>query len=127
MYYNLFLDDERAPKQVTWVDLPAVPWTIARSYKEFVKIVTDWGLPTCVSFDHDLCAEHYRASMYNPDRHYNQYYSDGTFKEKTGYDCAKWMVDYCTTRGLPLPECYVHTMNPIGRENIIKALRSQPL
>ena len=33
-------------------------------------------------------------------------------------DCAKWLVNYCLDRNLDLPEYYIHTMNPIGAENI---------
>jgi hypothetical protein len=124
MQYSLFLDDIRLPKQVTWVDLPLVEWTIVKNYDEFAKTVTKLGLPTFVAFDHDLSAEHYRQSMYNPDGHYSNYYTDGTFKEKTGYDCAKWLVNYCDTKHLPFPEYCVHSMNPIGKSNIISLIDS---
>jgi hypothetical protein len=120
MKYNLFLDDEREPKNVTWIHLPSVSWTIVRNYKEFVETIEKNGVPEIVSFDHDLAHEHYRPSMYNKDRHYNNYYTDGTFKEKTGYECAKWLVDYCMEKNLDFPEYYIHTMNPVGFENITK-------
>jgi hypothetical protein len=45
-------------------------------------------------------------------------FSYDNFKEKTGYDCAKWLCNYCIDNGIPLPEYYVHSMNPVGRENI---------
>lgn len=117
--YKLFLDDERNPYSVTWVELPLGPWVIVKNYKEFVAYITKNGRPDFVTFDHDLAHEHYRQSMYNPDRHYNNYYTDGTFKEKTGYDCAKWLVEYCIQNGWDFPDYKVHTMNSIGRENII--------
>jgi hypothetical protein len=116
--YYLFLDDERMPKNVTWVNLPAQNWQIVRSYDEFVNFIMKNGVPCFVSFDHDLAHEHYRQSMYNPDRHYNNYYDNGTFKEKTGYHCARWLVEYCFDNNFKLPEYIAHTMNPIGRENI---------
>ena len=123
-YYRLFLDDIRQPSDVTWVDLPPGPWVIVKNYEEFVKTITEKGLPGFVTFDHDLADEHYRKSMYNPDRHYNNYYTDGTFKEKTGYECAKWLVEYCLNNCFPFPTYAVHTMNPIGRENIVAYVES---
>jgi hypothetical protein len=42
-----------------------------------------------------------------------------TFSEKTGYDCAKWLVNFCMDNNLKLPEYYVHSMNPVGRRNIL--------
>lgn len=123
-FYRLFLDDEREPKQVTWVELPPGPWTIVRSYDEFVKVIEARGIPAFVSFDHDLAHEHYRQSMYNPDHHYSAYYTDGTFKEKTGRDCALWLVERCLETKTPIPGYQVHSMNPIGRENIVSIMES---
>lgn len=33
-------------------------------------------------------------------------------------DCAKWLVDYCIDNGQPLPIFYVHSVNPVGADNI---------
>lgn len=117
----LFLDDERDPYKVKHVVLPTASWTIVRNYDEFVRAIETHyqeykKLPTYISWDHDLAASHYRESMYNPDRHYNEYYA--TFKEKTGYCCAKWLVQFCIDRNLEMCEYGVHSMNPIGKENI---------
>ena len=79
---------------------------------------TKHGLPSFVTFDHDLADEHYRPSMYNPDRHYTNYYTDGTFKEKTGFHCAQWLVDYCLENKLAFPDYQIHTKNPVGYTNI---------
>ena len=119
MNYNIFLDDVRVPKDVVWVKLPLVEWTIIRNYNDFVKYITLTGLPSFVTFDHDLADEHYRPSMYASDGHYNNYYTDGTFKERTGYDCAKWLVNYCMEKNLKVPQYTVHSMNPVGKNNII--------
>ena len=124
MSYNLFLDDERRPSQVTWVNLPLVEWTVVKNYDAFVQVISSLGMPRRISFDHDLAAEHYRPSMYDDDKHYNNYYTDGTFKEKTGHECAKWLVQYCVNRGEKIPEYFVHTLNPIGKQNIISVLES---
>jgi len=122
--YYLFLDDERQPEDVTWLRLPPATWQIVRTYDDFVAYVTKHGAPVFVSFDHDLAHEHYRASMYNPDRHYSAYYTNGTFKEKTGRDAALWLVEYCLDRDIELPAYAVHSMNPIGRENIVSIMES---
>ena len=61
--YYLFLDDERYPKQVTWVNLPLVDWVIVRNYNEFVKKIEEDGMPVFISFDHDLADEHYNEAM----------------------------------------------------------------
>jgi hypothetical protein len=44
------------------------------------------------------------------------------FIEKTGYDCAKWLVEYCIEKDLDLPTYYIHSMNPAGGNNIKKFL-----
>ncbi len=122
MNYSLFLDDCRKPSDVTWVELPLVEWTIVRSHKEFIKIITERGLPVRQSYDHDLDDAHYDTAMYKNPEAYNKLYE--TFKEKTGYDSAKWLVDYCLERNLPFPEYYIHTMNPVGQQNIKSVIES---
>ncbi len=103
-HYKLFLDDERKPSQVKWVPMPLGPWVIVRDYATFVDYITKNGIPAFVSFDHDL--------------------ADGTFKEKTGFHCAQWLVEYCLDKDLPFPEYQVHSMNPIGKENIRQYIES---
>lgn len=127
MSYSLFLDDERFPKDVTWVNLPAVKWIIARSYEDFVRIITENGLPEHVSFDHDLADEHYKEYISAN----NKLLLDSskriryeTFREKTGYDCAKWLAQYCIDKTLPLPLYYLHSMNGIGCGNMFSVLES---
>lgn len=117
---NLFLDDERKPMDVTWVELPLCHWTIVRSYYEFTSMITKNGLPEHISFDHDLGEEAYRHAFSNNLKSFN--YTHVT--EKTGYDCALWLVQYCLSARILLPKYYVHTMNPIGRENILKLFES---
>jgi hypothetical protein len=118
MFYKLFLDDVRFPKDVTWIDIGLGPFVIVRSYEEFINYITKNGLPNFISFDHDMEENQYRQSMYNPDKHYNNYYTDGTFTKNNGYCCAKWLVQYCIDNKLKLPEYKVHSFNPIGKENI---------
>lgn len=105
--YNLFLDDVRIPKDI--YNFINFKWTIVRSYKEFVEIITRNGLPSLISFDHDLADDHYKQLK---DIDYSKY------KEKTGLHCAKWLIDYCLDNSLKLPTCLVHSANPAGRQNI---------
>lgn len=116
--YKLFIDDVRNPQDVKWAQLPVGPWVVVRNYQQFVDHISKNGLPSFVAFDHDLADEHYRPSMYNNDGHYNKYYTDGTFKEKTGYHCAQWLIEYCIDNNKSFPDYEVHSMNPIGKINI---------
>lgn len=65
-------------------------------YTQFVEFIKTKGLPNFISFDHDL--------------------GEG----KTGYDCAKFLVEFCMDYDLKLPEFTVHSQNPVGKENIEK-------
>jgi hypothetical protein len=122
-YYSLFLDDQRQPKQVTWVELPPVEWVVVRNYKEFVDYISVHGPPARVSFDHDLALEHYPIFETNAANN-PTVIPYASYKEKTGYDCAKWLINYCMMKVAKLPECYVHTLNPIGRDNIDSIIKS---
>lgn len=116
--WNLFLDDERIP----YVENPQIndisayhytnyenfkneDWIIVRSFNEFIDVVNKRGLPKLVSFDNDLGDVNIKK------------FSNFDF-EKTGYDCTKWLCDYCLDNNLKFPEYYIHSMNPTGRENI---------
>ena len=110
--YILFLDDIREPDWI-FKDTINNKWVTVRNYDEFVKTITEKGLPVIIAFDHDLGAEHYMPEIKVED-----------YKEKTGYDCAKWLVEYCSQNNLDLPQCFVHSFNPIGRENIARLLQS---
>lgn len=124
----LFLDDERKPYDVKWVRLPFATWEIVRNYNEFVLHVTKYGVPKFVSFDHDLADEHYEVMLKEVEaQQYTFFFEDDqggmnlTFdygKEKTGYDCAKFLVDFCANNGYKFPEYEVHSMNPVGGKRI---------
>jgi hypothetical protein len=125
--YNLFLDDERKPMDVVWINLPLVNWIIVRNYNEFIRIIIESGLPERVSFDHDLAMEHYPGGMgiYEGDPRIKTIKLDyDSYKEKTGYHCALFLVNYCIDHNLPLPTYYIHTLNPVGRMNIISVMES---
>lgn len=126
MNYYLFLDDERIPKMVTWVDIPLVEWVIVRNYNQFVDIIQKNGLPRAISFDHDLADEHYAeyTAAHDPNSTSKGNIRYDKLKEKTGYECAKWLAQYCVDNNLQIPQYYIHTMNPIGGENIVSILES---
>lgn len=118
-FYRLFLDDERRPDDVKWVDLPLGPWTIVRSYAAFVETVERLGIPGFVSFDHDLGKEAMgRVIAGIKDWEYD------SMKERTGYHCAAWLVQHCLDKGVAIPDYAVHSMNPIGADNIRAAMES---
>lgn len=120
--YNLFLDDVRLPLQAANYGPPELsamfrllPWHIVRSYDEFVAIINQLGLPEKVSFDHDLADIHYDPSIWTEGFKYH---------DKTGHDCAKWLVQYCLEHNKDLPEYYCHSANPVGKENILAVLNT---
>lgn len=132
MGYHLFLDDERNLSDVTWVVLPSKitnNWIVVRNYDEFVKTVLSFGTPDYVAFDHDLADEHYKVMVQEVlySQKHTQFIDDEhgglnvTFdygSEKTGYDCCKWLVEFCEERQVKFPEFEVHSLNPVGRERI---------
>lgn len=112
----LFLDDIRYPIEAYHYTKQDIflrkDWHIVRNYEQFINWIIENGLPEMISFDHDLADEHY----WNNDTK--------RFVEKTGYDCAKWLIDYCMDNKLDLPEFYCHSMNPVGKENIESLLKN---
>jgi hypothetical protein len=119
--YFLFLDDMRHPYDcIEYMPLPGIyaklNWTIVRNYDDFVDVVLKMGLPSLISFDHDLADGHYC-----PEEHWNNYDQwslENPSDEKTGMDVAKWLVDYCIDNNAKLPAYRVHSMNPSGSKNI---------
>ena len=111
----LYLDDQRTPTDT----LPNYePWYVVRNYNEFVDWISKNGMPDFVSFDHDLADEHiedyFRQKL--EQGYQNPNYAEYT--EKTGLDCAKWLVDYCQSNNIPICGCSVHSHNPVGAANI---------
>jgi len=131
--YKIFIDDYRIPldcikymhsrigkKNPIYLDRD---WVRIKSYKQFVKCIKKNGLPFLISFDHDLHESHYAPQEYWDDS-YDEWAKVQNFVEKTGYDCAKWLVDYCMINNVSLPECFVHSENPHGTKNIITCLEN---
>lgn len=89
--YRMFLDDERHPPR------DGNPWLVVRSSLEAKTFVSEFGVPTFISFDHDLGGE------------------------DTAMEFVNWMIDAILEGEAYLPEGFafeVHSQNPIGAENI---------
>lgn len=126
---NIFLDDVRAPKdcvsymasRVTLENLKLYSesnWLVVRTYEQFRAIIIAAFRAgrevSCISFDHDLADEHYES----PESEEKKY------EEKTGYDAAKWVKEFYETANYPLPKILVHSMNPVGTQNIINVFKT---
>lgn len=111
---NIFIDDERSPMHVTWVELPVpyVQWTVVRNFDAFCALLrADVDIEN-VSFDHDLGLEHYGHGLNDDEIPYDSY------KERTGMHCAHALIAWCMMHDKPLPNYVVHSMNPVGKRNI---------
>lgn len=118
----LWLDDIRNPKDIIWHNWIArnvgnpfeysITWV--RSFDEFKDSIHKF-MPDVICFDHDLGEEHYTVN--DPD---NLDYT--IFEEKTGYDCAKWLIEYCLDKGEQFPNVFIQSSNPVGVENIRKLI-----
>lgn len=123
----LFLDDIREPKQAYEYTKQEMfvnqKWDVVRNYDEFVNYIKTNGLPSFISFDHDLADVHYMSEQKWID-HYNSGDTRTPNREKTGYDCAMWLVFYCLDNDKQLPDYYCHSMNPVGKEKIVSLLKA---
>ena len=95
----LWIDDVRNPLENDWLVFSPIGKDVdvvwVKSYDEFVDYLTRVDrLPDAICFDHDLG------------------------DDKSGYDCAKYLVEFCMDRGLKLPSWNCQSANPVGRENI---------
>lgn len=87
--WKLFLDDVRYPQEVGW--------KIARSSGHAIRLCKLWGMPDRISFDHDLGGE------------------------DTSIKFILWLTEALIEGETQLPKGFsytVHSMNPIGAENI---------
>lgn len=104
----LWLDDYRNPHAkcvksgffYTWIETYSpfkdeevdVVWV--KDYNEFVKYIIENGIPDGICFDNDLG------------------------KKLEGYDCAKWLTEYCLDNKKPLPKYSIQSDNCAAYENI---------
>jgi hypothetical protein len=108
---KLYLDDVRTPNDEEWI--------VVRNYEQFVDRINQHGLENIevISLDHDL-GDSAMTEYYNNVRdNYTLDYSN--ISEKTGYDACKFIVNRSIETGIPLPQIYVHSANPIGSGNMM--------
>lgn len=115
---NLFLDDDRTPYlEPTSEILPkGLDFEIVRNYQEFIEFFHLYGIPKFVSFDMDLCAEHYAAYLNLGYKYIDQYQN---FKEKCGIDCVTHLIRICYFYGTDFPEYQIHSLNNFVKEYCI--------
>jgi hypothetical protein len=108
---SLYLDDIRIPTEGNW--------QVVTNYDEFVEHINKHGLDSydVISLDHDLGPSAMNEYFNNVQPNYKIDYNNIT--EKTGYDCAKFLVNKSIETNIPLPKIFVHSANPIGSGNII--------
>lgn len=117
---NLFLDDIRVPHKVKHVELPFAQWKVVRNFTGFCHAINHHfqltnELPNFISFDHDLSDKDALEFERNPHH---------VAIEKTGMDCAKWLVEFCQDHNLKMCNFMVHSMNPVGKSNIENLLNN---
>lgn len=102
----LWLDDIRDPRENDWLRYSPIGkenvemhWVLTE--QEFKNWILQNGLPDAICFDHDLGTD-------NGD----------------GYNCAKWLVDYCIQTKQKLPKYASQSANPVGKENILQLLQN---
>jgi hypothetical protein len=112
MKYNIYLDDVRIPLQ------EEISWIVVRNYDEFVSKVTEIGLEniSLISLDHDLGESAMSEWHNNVVKNFKLDYNNIT--EKTGMDCAKWLVEQWMD-GKEVCEVRVHSANAVGSANIM--------
>jgi hypothetical protein len=107
----LYLDDVRIPKDDRW--------EVVTNYNEFVAHIELNGIANyeCISLDHDLgeeaMKEYYRNAKPNGTIQYEN------ISEKTGLDCARYLINKVMGKSIMLPKVYCHSANPVGAMNII--------
>lgn len=131
MKRQIYLDDVRTPKPSA--DFPE-GWIVVRSYSQFLQRVEEIGLSniSVISLDHDLGPSAMTEYYNNVSKNYTLDYNN--ISEKTGYDCAKWLVEHFYQMNpkytdqnrivkresdFPFPKVYTHSANPIGSANIM--------
>lgn len=128
----LWLDDIRDPLTDDWLVFSPIsqPFKVVwvKTYNEFTEWIIKNGLPDGICFDHDL--SDFQA-FYNshPDRleeELEEAKEQGKLQEwqtiieseKTGFDCCKWLIDYCIDNNKTLPKWNCQSANPVGKDNM---------
>lgn len=116
MNIKIYLDDVRTPVKNNWY--------VVRNYNEFVHLVNKIGLDKIdeISLDHDL-GDEAMTEYYTNVKNFNQL-DYNNINEKTGMDCAKFLVNKSLDDNIVLPQIYVHSANPIGSDNMISYINN---
>lgn len=120
--YGLILDDVRSIEESLQISNLTMPcfeikdFSLTKNYEQFCDFIKKSGVPTFVSFDHDLGLD----EMITNENGFHIV----KWSEKTGLDCAKFLVDYCHDNNHKFPLYRVHSANPVGKENIRQYIRS---
>lgn len=134
----LWLDDYRNPMEGQWLTFSPITtenlnvvWV--KNYNEFENWIYNNGLPDAICFDHDL--SDFQAFYNGYPEKLEQALKDAEevgrldkwketmAQEKTGMDCAKFVVDYCMEYKRKLPLYNIQSANPVGKENIDSLLK----
>ena len=127
---KLFLDDYRSPIDCfpyMWQRIGNLTpmyndgkWRIVRNYPEFISAINKFkGEITHISFDHDLVDEHYNQNVQEGVIDYeSKDFANDDFN-KTGFHAAQYLKSVYEREKLDLPVIFVHSMNPVGTENIL--------
>ena len=103
----LWLDDRINPleSRMDWLTYSPIGRKInviwVRDFSDFKGWICANGLPDAICFDYDLGEN-----------------------SPTGYDCAKWLIDYCQKNRLSLPLWSSQSTNPEGKARMNRLLRN---
>jgi len=90
---------------MNWLDYSPIGKEVkviwVKNKNEFVNWIEEEGLPNGICFDHDLGKD-----------------------EPTGYDCARWLIEYCLNHKILPPLWACQSANPVGKVNINRLLRN---
>jgi len=93
MKINVYMDDARTPCQALYIPDPY--WVVVRTVQD-TKVLLSAGIVENMSLDHDMGSQ------------------------DTGHDLLKWMEENDIW---PSGNISVHTMNPVGRANMLAVLK----
>lgn len=97
--WGLFIDDVR---DLEYIDTSHTSeWHVARNSNDAIRLVSKYGLPTFISFDHDLGG------------------ADTSMRFLRWLEHDTGWLDKC-----PPPRYRVHSSNPVGSQNIISFMES---
>lgn len=124
----LFLDDIISPfdKETNWLVFSPIeqPFDVVwvKNFQDFIDWININGLPDAICFDHDLGMQvAIEARNIGMSKRKSRILKS---EEKTGYDAAKWLVEYCIDNNKELPLYNIQSANPVGKKNIDDLLKN---